>query len=601
MDEFRCTSAPSAAPRRQRRHGGGTLLVAAAAAAGAAGCVAAAFAATGSAPTPLVAQGLPALQAVEAMQLRGGAAAEASATSALSVAYSGFAVGAGAALAALALQATARAAGRRRPGGRSAAAAAPVGTQLPTVDRSTTKNFRKDLQRSEQYFKFGKTQMEEAMGHLKGISGSDLLDQIRKNGFRMTFGDVTFVLAESYGFCWGVERAVAMSYEARNFFPDKKIWGTNEIIHNPVVNRNLNNLGIKFIEVSPDGKKDFSVVGEGDVVLLPAFGASVDEMAYLQKKGVQIVDTTCPWVSKVWNSVEKSKDKGHTSIIHGKYEHEETIATKSFADKYIVVKTMEEAEYVAQYILGFGNKAEFMKKFAKAMSPGFDPDVDLAKVGVANQTTMLKGETELIGKLFERVMIKKYGPQDINKHFLSFNTICDATQERQDAMYKMFDTEYEAPTSKLYTNLEGEQVGVALQSDKKPQLSSRKMEDATRGEAASPSTPAGRPDMVLVVGGFNSSNTTHLVEIPLEEGCPAYHVDSPERIGGHEEVPRNTIQHKPLTTTPAQAMREEGLVTLDNFLSKGPVVVGVTSGASTPDNITGECLKRILEIKSRMG
>eukprot|EP00932_Pfiesteria_piscicida_P012067 SRR837773.23370.p2 GENE.SRR837773.23370~~SRR837773.23370.p2 ORF type:complete len:300 (-),score=168.85 SRR837773.23370:90-872(-) len=256
---------------------------------------------------------------------------------------------------------------------------------------------------------------------------------------------------------------------------------------------------------------------------------------------------------------------------------------------------MEEAEYVAQYILGFGNKEEFMKKFAKAMSPGFDPDEHLVKVGVANQTTMLKGETELIGKLFERVMIKRYGPQEINDHFISFNTICDATQERQDAMYKMMETEYEAPTSKLYSSLEGEQVGLELKSEKSgQQLSSRIMEDATRGEAAAAAAAAGKPDLVLVVGGFNSSNTTHLVEIPLEEGVPAYHVDSPERIGAGG---RNSILHKPLETTPAQAMAEQHLQLLEPFLPPGPVVIGVTSGASTPDNITGECLKRILEIK----
>eukprot|EP00435_Cladocopium_sp_Y103_P050024 s493_g15.t1 len=351
-------------------------------------------------------------------------------------------------------------------------------TALGELGGAKTKQFRRELTKSDSYFKFGRTQMNGAMENLKKVSGSELLTKIRQNGFKLTVGDITFVLAESYGFCWGVERAVAMAYEARDFFPDKNIWVTNEIIHNPSVNKQLSDKGMKFVQTTSDGTKDYSGVQEGDVVILPAFGASVDEMALFKEKNVQIVDTTCPWVSKVWTSVEKSKDrkpamdnktghgdrndKGHTAIIHGKYDHEETVATKSFAQKYLVLKNMGEAEYVADYILGNGNKEEFLSKFSKAMSEGFDPDVDLECLGVANQTTMLKGETELIGKLFERTLIKKYGPQNINEHFLSFNTICDATQERQDAMYKMFGAEYEAPKSKLYAELEGEQGAAHL-------------------------------------------------------------------------------------------------------------------------------------------
>merc|ERR1719277_2001669 len=265
---------------------------------------------------------------------------------------------------------------------------------------------------------------------------------------------------------------------------------------------------MKFVEATSDGGKDFSPVAPGDVVILPAFGASIDEMALLKERNAQIVDATCPWVSKVWTAVEKSKDKGHTSIIHGKYDHEETVATKSFAKKYLVIKNMDEAEYVANCILTGENREDFMAKFAKAMPEGFDPDTDLDKVGVANQTTMLKGETELIGKLFERVMIRKFGPQEVDQHFVSFNTICDATQERQDAMYKMFGAEYEAPTSQLYAELEGEQVGVQLKSAprKAKKLSSKSMEDATRGAAAASTHggPVEKPDIVVVVGGFNS-------------------------------------------------------------------------------------------------
>lgn len=486
----------------------------------------------------------------------------------------------------------------RRRHAAAAVAKEVVATELPKVDRSTTKELKKTIQKSDQYFRFGRSQMDNAMQNLRTISGSELLTKIRTNGNQLTVGEVTFVLAESYGFCWGVERAVAMAHEARNFFPDKSIWVSNEIIHNPKVNQEMADMGMKFVDKGPNGEKDFSGIGEGDVVILPAFGASIDEMSFLKDRNVQIVDTTCPWVSKVWNSVEKSKGKGHTSIIHGKYDHEETVATKSFATKYLVLKNMSEAEYVADYVLGNGNRDEFMKKFSNAMSEEFDPDVDLEKVGVANQTTMLKGETELIGKLFERVMIKKFGPQNINDHFVSFNTICDATQERQDAMYNMFGSAYEPPQSKLYAELEGEQVGVELRSTKgQEKLSSKQMEDEIRGGSSESTSGAPKVDVCLVVGGFNSSNTTHLLEISEEEGVPGYHIDCADRIGIAYGEATNKIQHKPLSTSPMQAMMDEGLEVKEGFLPDGPVVIGITSGASTPDNVVGECLHRILQIK----
>jgi 4-hydroxy-3-methylbut-2-enyl diphosphate reductase len=459
------------------------------------------------------------------------------------------------------------------------------------VDRDATKTFTKDLKASDQYFRFGASQLEAAIGKIHEVSGSKLLDEVRQNGGRLTVGDVTFVLAESYGFCWGVERSITMAYEAKNFFPDKTIWVTNEIIHNPQVNGNLTEMGMNIVAAGPDGKKDFSGVKEGDVVVLPAFGASVDEMALFKERGAMIVDTTCPWVSKVWATVEKSKAKGHTSIIHGTYNHEETIATRSFAKKYIVIKDMSQAEYVAEYMLGNGNRDEFMERFGEVSSPGFDPDVDLERVGVSNQTTMLKGETELIGKLFERALIKKYGPQNIDDHFVSFNTICDATQLRQDAMYKMFSAKYEPPTSALYAELEGEQVGVTLQTGGRAvAMSSKKKEDATRGAATASADANEKIDVCLVVGGFNSSNTTHLVEIAEEQGVPGFHIDYPERIEG------NSITHKPLSTSPHDAVKGTGLAT-DAFLPEGPVVIGVTSGASTPDSVVGESLKRILDAR----
>jgi 4-hydroxy-3-methylbut-2-enyl diphosphate reductase len=289
---------------------------------------------------------------------------------------------------------------------------------------------------------------------------------------------------------------------------------------------------VEFIPVVA-GEKDFSVVGAGDVVILPAFGASVQEMQLLNDKNCKIIDTTCPWVSKVWNTVEKHKKKDYTSIIHGKYKHEETVATSSFAGKYLVVLNLKEAQYVADYILNGGSRDEFMAKLTRACSAGFDPDKDLEQIGIANQTTMLKSETEQIGKLFERTMMKKYGPAELNNHFLSFNTICDATQERQDAMLGLVE-------EKL--------------------------------------------DLMVVIGGFNSSNTTQLQQIAIERGIPSYHIDSAERIGSG-----NRVEHKPLG---------RDLEVTENWLPPGKIVVGVTSGASTPDKVVEDAIEKIFELKA---
>ena len=395
-----------------------------------------------------------------------------------------------------------------------------------------TKAFKRSLQQSENYHRRGFGHEAEVTELLNTEYQSNLIQTIRSNNYRLTRGEVTIYLAEAFGFCWGVERAVAMAYETRQHFPTQRIWITNEIIHNPSVNQHLRDMAVEFIEVV-EGKKDFSVVEKGDVVILPAFGASVEEMQLLNEKGCTIVDTTCPWVSKVWNSVEKHKKRDYTSIIHGKYNHEETIATSSFADKYLVVLNLEQAEYVVNYILNGGDKAEFLAKFDRAYSEGFDPDQDLSQIGIANQTTMLKSETEQIGKLLEQTMLQKYGPTQLNQHFMSFNTICDATQERQDAMLELV----------------------------KQDLS-----------------------LMLVIGGFNSSNTTHLQEIALEYGIPSYHIDSSERI-----VSRSKIEHKPLG---------KEIEVAENWLPEGSITIGVTSGASTPDTVVANAIEKIFELKA---
>lgn len=395
-----------------------------------------------------------------------------------------------------------------------------------------TKAFKRSLQHSENYHRKGFGHQAEVATQLQSEYQSNLIQQIRNNNYSLTRGEVTIQLAQAFGFCWGVERAVAMAYETRKHFPTERIWITNEIIHNPSVNQRMRDMEVAFIPIEA-GIKDFSVVETGDVVILPAFGASVQEMQLLNDKSCKIVDTTCPWVSKVWNTVEKHKKGDHTSIIHGKYNHEETVATSSFAGKYLIVRNLEQAEYVANYILTGGNRDEFMAKFSKACSLGFDPDRDLERVGIANQTTMLKGETEQIGKLFEHTMIKKYGPVVLNQHFQSFNTICDATQERQDAMLNLVE-------QKL--------------------------------------------DLMVVIGGFNSSNTTHLQEIAVERAITSYHIDCVERI-----QLGNSIEHRQLNGD---------LEITENWLPTGKIVVGITSGASTPDKVVEDVIEKIFELKT---
>lgn len=393
---------------------------------------------------------------------------------------------------------------------------------------------RREVYRSKSYNSRGfRETREEARASFTSEFNSELVKEMLASANVLTRGNVTIRLAKSYGFCWGVERAIALAYEARLFYADKKIFITNEIIHNPMVNQRMRDMDIFFVEHTEDGK-DFSPVREGDVVLYPAFGATLEEMEFLRDDvGAKIVDTTCPWVSRVWSALDKHERAKCTSVIHGKWKHEETVATSSFAKKYLIVLNMKEAEYVSDYILNGGNKAEFLDKFKNSISSNFDPDVDLESLGMANQTTMLKSETNAIAKFFEKTMMRKHGPANVGKHFVAFDTICDATQERQDAMFDLM-----AEKDSL--------------------------------------------DLMLVIGGFNSSNTSHLQEISELAGVPSYWVDSPDCVGPGNKILYRTVDNQEHV--------------LEGWLPNRPLTIGVTSGASTPNKVVEDVLERVFMI-----
>lgn len=392
--------------------------------------------------------------------------------------------------------------------------------------------------KSDQFYRRGfKEVRKEVEDDMQEEYKSNLVEELKSNNNVIERDNVRVYLAKDFGFCWGVERSIALSYEAVKHFPDKNIHLTNELIHNPEVNEKLQDMNVKFIEKLDDGGKRFETVEEGDVVILPAFGASLEEMDYLDKKNVQVVDTTCPWVSKVWNTVDTHQKKGLTSVIHGKYAHEETIATASFCEDYICVKDMKEAQMVADYIVHGGDKEEFLKYFSKAVSKGFDPDTMLGKVGLANQTTMYKKETRAIGQMMQKAMMEKYGPVEAQSRYMEFDTICDATQERQDAISEL--------------------------AENKDEL---------------------KLDFILVIGGWDSSNTAHLLEIPVHAGVRAFHINRAECINAD-----NTITHR---TTDGEIVTEKFIMDMDK-----DVVMGLTSGASTPDSAVQSCLDNIFLMK----
>ncbi|MFL5607005.1 MAG: 4-hydroxy-3-methylbut-2-enyl diphosphate reductase [Gemmatimonadaceae bacterium] len=386
------------------------------------------------------------------------------------------------------------------------------------------------------YFRKGFGLKADVQTDLAADYNGRVVDALREHDYTLTVGDVTIRLAKEFGFCYGVERAVEYAYQTRKKFPDRRLLLVGEIIHNPHVNDKLRAMGIEILEPTASGEFDFGGVRPEDVVILPAFGVTIAAFEALRAIGCVLVDTTCGSVLNVWKRVESYARDGYTALIHGKHYHEETRATASQVMKYpnghyLVVRQMDEAREVCDYIEGRGNRDAFLAKFAAAASPGFDPDVHLRRIGVANQTTMLAKESLAIGEEVGQAMAKARGADARRADFRTFDTICSATQDRQDAVLALL----EEPL-----------------------------------------------DVMLVVGGYNSSNTISLAAICAER-VPTYHIADPESI----DIERGTIRYRPAGLH-HQELEREGWMPVN-----GPVRVGITAGASTPNNKIEQAVKKI--------
>ncbi len=390
-------------------------------------------------------------------------------------------------------------------------------------------------------FRKGLDMKEAVAGELAAAYDSSIVDAVRAEDFVFSSGRLTIHLAREFGFCYGVDRAVDYAYQARRRFPGRNVYLTGEIIHNPHVNDRLREVGIRFLT---DAGEDSSTLGPDDVVILPAFGVTVTQMAQLTTQGCTLVDTTCGSVLNVWKNVVRYAQDGYTAIIHGKIKHEETRATASQALKspngrYLVLLDRDEASAVCDYIRGGerSDRAAFLARFSETASPGFDPDRDLERVGCANQTTMLMTESLEIGELFRVAMLERYGAEALAHHFRAFDTICSATQERQDAVIALLDER--------------------------------------------------TVDLMIVIGGYNSSNTCNLARICAER-VRTLHIADPGCL-----VSKTEVRYRPVGP-PSTAVRPEE--TLRDWLPAiGPLTIGLTAGASTPNNIVGQVIRRLEE------
>ena len=364
---------------------------------------------------------------------------------------------------------------------------------------------------------------------------SDLVQQIKADEFQYRSGRLTIHLAREFGFCYGVDRAVDYAYQTRERFPDRRVFLTGEIIHNPHVNDRLRNKGIQFLSDAPNGREP---LGPDDVVVLPAFGVTTAEMERFGEIGCVMVDTTCGSVLNVWKNVKRYAQDGFTSVIHGKVWHEETQATASQAltfpnGRFLVVLNLDETNEVCDYIRRGGDRDRFLARFRDAVSPGFDPDRDLQHIGLANQTTMLMSESLEVQELFRQAMTDRHGAEVVASRFRAFDTICSATQDRQDAV-------------------------VVLLREK----------------------PV---DLMIVIGGYNSSNTCNLARI-CAETVPTFHIADPDCLESAD-----AIRYRPAGGK--SEVRATGWLPAGRELS-----VGLTSGASTPDNLVGTTVRRLAEL-----
>ena len=384
------------------------------------------------------------------------------------------------------------------------------------------------------YFRKGFGLKAEVQEVLSSDYTGRLVDLLRAREYTLEAEDVTVRLAREFGFCYGVERAVDYAYQARRKFPDRRIVLAGEIIHNPHVNDKLREMGVEFLSGGPGGF-DFSSVKPQDVVILPAFGVTIHDFERLRELGCVMVDTTCGSVLNVWKRVESYARDGLTALIHGKHYHEETRATASQVERfpggrYLVVRNMSEAMEVCDYIEGRGERDAFMAKFAQAASPDFDPDIHLRRIGVANQTTMLAKESLAIGAVVGEAIERAHGAEHRAANFRTFDTICSATQDRQDAVMALL----EEPL-----------------------------------------------DIMLVIGGYNSSNTMSLAAICAER-VRTFHVGDATGI----DTERGIISHQPIGS-------HEEVETSDWLPMAGPIRVGITAGASTPNNKIGDAVARV--------
>ena len=366
---------------------------------------------------------------------------------------------------------------------------------------------------------------------------SPLIEKLKALGYQAEAGDLRIKLAREFGFCYGVDRAVDYAYQTRRRFPDRRVFLSGEIIHNPDVNQRIRDMGIQILEDSRDPATRFSDVAADDVVILPAFGVSVPELDHLKSKNCVLVDTTCGSVLNVWKKVHFYARDGYTVIIHGKHHHEETRATASQAlthagGHYLCVRDVAETERLCEFILGRRSAADLMAEFRDAASPGFDPERDLQRIGLANQTTMLMSETLKVQETLRRAIVERQGTPEIEPYFRAFDTICSATQERQDAVLDLLKD--------------------------------------------------GDLDIMVVIGGYNSSNTQALARMCAPR-VRTFYIDNPNCI---EDT---FIRHRPVGA--AAESRTDG------WLPPGPISVGITAGASTPDSVVGVVLERILALR----